>query len=283
VIAMQSISIRLSAVAVAALLSNTGVKVTATQSSVVAATPRPIATVPGSSHLASGSVHVETYQMDTARGPVRVADLSIALPRVRLRVVDVVSKLREAQGYRSYSLREVTDTLHPLAAVSGASGPRLSLPTALGLIVDSGQTTARLDSSNGFATGIFCVDRSGSVSIFYRDAYRDTQCVDAIQSGPILVDPGGKVSIKQDETETTAQEHLVVAVTLDRRLHVITTAKSHLYDLANFLVQRLKADSAIAFGTGSAHSAVYAADGEVRFTYGNAEGAIPTALVILRR
>jgi uncharacterized protein YigE (DUF2233 family) len=196
-------------------------------------------------------------------------------------VIDVVSGIRTpADRYRAYSLREVIAATRPSFAVTGAEGISSTIPSPLGLIIDSGKTISPLDRSSEFATGVFCIRVDGTADIVSRDAYKPKQCAQAIQSGPVLIDGTGKIGIGPGEVQKKLHERLVIGIDRQRSLHVISTSPAHLYDLAQFMITSIKITKALNLGTGTAHSAVWIDAPPNRFSQGNLDGGAPSAIIV---
>jgi uncharacterized protein YigE (DUF2233 family) len=176
-------------------------------------------------------------------------------------------------------LREVIAATHPTLAVTGASGYSLTVPSALGLVIDSGRIVQPLDTVSEFATGVFCVGKAGLVDIIKRQHYRANQCVQAIQSGPILIDDTGHNEIMHAELASSTYERLVIGVDTQGAVHVIFTSKAHLYDVTAYMIGSLNIRRGINIGTGAAHSAVWTDSYGGQFVSGNLDGGIPTAIV----
>ena len=117
----------------------------------------------------------------------------------------------------------------------------------------------------------------------YRDHYRDGYCAEAMQSGPIIVDPDGTLGESPNKRLGAPHEYLAVGLGRDGSLHVIYATSTHLYDLEAHLISDLGIASAINLGTGSEHTALFANAPGLRLMLGNMDGAIPSAIVVSAR
>ncbi|MGB8910587.1 MAG: phosphodiester glycosidase family protein [Candidatus Cybelea sp.] len=182
-------------------------------------------------------------------------------------------------GYRTYALTEVLQATDPVLAVSGATGSSLSLPASLGLVIDNGRLASALDRSAQFAKGVLCIGSNGQPSIVYAKAVSTSRCEQAMQSGPLIIEPGGKVGIYADEQQRTALEHIVVAIDHGFALHIIASTASHLYDLAQYF-HRLKFAACLNISSGIDHAALVIRTSKINYKYGNPDGSIPSALIM---
>lgn len=222
---------------------------------------------------------IRGFSFNTANGTVQLAAITITTPRA-LRVVDMFDGI-SVQGYRTYALTEVLQALDPILAVSGAGGPSLSLPSPLGLVKDNGREASIVDKSSQFATGVLCIGSDGRPSIAYARSLNVSTCKQAMQSGPVMIAPRGKVTIHPNERNTRPYEHIMVAIDQRANLNVIASTSAHLYDLAQFLYG-LHFAALLNLSSGLDHAAIVVRSHGIDYTYGNPDGSIPSALIMTR-
>jgi hypothetical protein len=228
----------------------------------------------------SPDVLIKTEHFSLGGPPIDVFHLTINTSRVSVRVVDMFGGIHPG-GYRSYTLNELIGTLQPVIAVSGPGARSLSAPSALGLVIDNGKTVSALDPASGFATGFLCISSSGATSIKHAASKRVDGCRQAVQSGPIVVEPKGMIGIRPTEREKPALARLIAAADEAGRLHIYAFSAAHLYDVAEYL-RRSKMVSALNIASGLQNAGLSVRDGASSVKYGNLEGAVPTALVVER-
>lgn len=216
---------------------------------------------------------------------VEVDDFAVDPTKVKIRVVDIYGLKNSGRQYRSYSVREVASSIRPVLLIDGGSSISLSVPVALGLVIDDGKLVSEFNAMQGFASGVFCVDSSERVSIIKKEKYKSGMCRNALQSGPLLIEPGAVLGERPTERATRAYSRSLVA--LDRRggLHFLITSPAHLYDLAKVMLKPvsdggLGCSVALNLGTGTAYSGLYASDGT---RIGNLDAAVPAAIAVLEK
>ncbi len=228
----------------------------------------------------SGSYDGMTIQglsVPGVNGTVQLIDIKITTPRV-LRVVDMFGGIKVG-GYRTYALTEVLKATNPILAVSGPAGPSLTLPATLGLVIDNGRVASGLDRSAQFAKGVLCIGSNGQTSIVFAKEVNTSHCQQAMQSGPLIIEPGGKLGIHSDERQTPALEHIVIAIDHEFALHIVASTASHLYDLAQYF-HGLRYVACMNISSGIDHAAVVIQTGKISYRYGNPDGSIPSALIM---
>jgi uncharacterized protein YigE (DUF2233 family) len=135
----------------------------------------------------------------------------------------------------------------------GFSSYRLDVP--LGLLVVDGTVKSRLNESVGKADpdcgdqlntptfrwpGVFCErTQTREWSIIPAAEYESGTCRQAVQAGPLLVEPGGKVGICSTEPKRRPVPYRRSAVCIDRTggLNLVFTEATHLFPLATWLAR----------------------------------------------
>ena len=233
--------------------------------------------------LAPAALSLRTYTM--SHGSVTIKDIDVDPGLARIHIVDMFSDSRFPKGsYRSYSLREAIDALRSTVVVSGPASAGGSIPNSLGLVIEDRKITSPVDSASGYATGIFCVDASGAASIFFVKQWPQRRCVEAFQSGPVVVDPRGNGALGASgihQRESVDHEHLLLAIDRRGHVHVLVSSKVNLYDAANRFSQGFV--SALNIGSGTTQSGVWINNGKLKFATGNLEAPIPSVLVLTSR
>ena len=154
--------------------------------------------------------------------------------------VKVVSPYREVRlrhtGSAAYSLRETAVLLKPLALINGGFSASLSVPIPAGLLVADNQVVASLNAASRVQTGVFCV-ATGRVSILRVVDYQQASCSEAVQSGPVVVEKGGKIVVFRSETQQPRYDRSLVALDKKGRLLLLQTSKASLFHLATLLTK----------------------------------------------
>lgn len=189
-------------------------------------------------------------------GSIRPRVLSYAASQVRLRVVSVPFEAGQPEAslldLAQSRLRRAELRRKPWALVNGGlSSYRTDAPLGL-LVVDSRVygTLSRERASSAQRpsasspqlrwSGVLCRRAgAGGWDIALAERYEPKSCVDAMQSGPLLVEAGGTVGIREDEPERSRPyERSVVCLGEGERMHlVVVERKTHLLPLARWLAR----------------------------------------------
>lgn len=156
---------------------------------------------------------------------------------MQLRVSDLVS-LEPAPTSRTYGLAEAARALHPFILIdAGSAGTVGGIPKSIGLIVSGGRVVAPLTSTKLYGSGMVCISPVDGVRIIWANRYREGECPNAVQSGPLIIDPGGAIGISSRSLKEPSYRHSVMAVEHDGTVHLLWSSPTHLFDIALYLHQ----------------------------------------------
>lgn len=147
----------------------------------------------------------------------------------------VVSGLNQ-ETLSGYSLPAFLTRTDSLAAISG--GPKSSQNLPLGLVVEDGRVSNRINKESAALAYILTI-KNNVVKIIPRDEYKSSVAYDyALQSGPLIVESGGKNAINEDERkrEKRHQRGFIAIQKETGNVVLAVTGEVHLYDLAEFLI-----------------------------------------------
>lgn len=190
---------------------------------------------------------------------VRGSDRNVALrmltfdpAQARLRVLSVPFDVGAAEA----DLREVAAALQrrselrdPGWAVLSGGLSSYRTDVALGLLVVDGKVYSRLSTEKVGAgdaaaagqprwAGVLCQQAADRRWLIVPSkGYRSGQCLNALQAGPLLVEPGGRVGISDSEPQRSRPyERAVVCLLRDGRMRfVVALQPIHLLPLARWL------------------------------------------------
>jgi len=147
----------------------------------------------------------------------------------------VVSDLNQ-KTLSGYSLPAFLNRTDSLAAISG--GPSSSQNLPLGLVVVDRKVSNRINKESSTLKYILTI-RNNVVEIIHRDRYNSPETYDyALQSGPLIVESGGKNAINEDE-KMGGERHERGFIAIQKEtgnIILAITGEVHLYDLAEFLI-----------------------------------------------
>jgi hypothetical protein len=158
----------------------------------------------------------------------------------------------------------------------------------VGLVVANGLTLNSASTSR-LLSGVLCIRSTGAPEIaFYRGPGAPAlTCVDALQSGPLLIEPGGKNGISTSEPAARVAQRAVVCIESRGWPLLIYSSRTSLYDLAGFLVRGPDAGS---FGCTAALNLSGESDAGLMWrdktgvnNAGSLDAALATALILQRR
>ena len=86
-------------------------------------------------------------------------------------------------------------------------------------------------------SGYVVFDENGTIDLLWKQRKQAQEAPSALQSGPFIVDPGGKVGIHNRSGKSAART--VLAIDKDDNLLIIITSHVELYELARILVKEL--------------------------------------------
>lgn len=241
-------------------------------------TPVPTPTTSAATALSSGLVQARTIAWNGSSGPINISDLAVRPDTASLRVVDIIG-LKKGSGPKKYTLTEAEVATNAILLVPAGAARATSTPAPIGLVRVSGVTVAPIGNST-FATGIFCISGAGIPSIIKVGDPAVVACKDAVQSGPIIINPDGSLNIPDTELQNQALVHTIVVLTKSGEIHFVTTsAPAHLYDLQNFASQALGGTAALNL---SANSGLILSDVSHHLSLGPLNKPEPTAIGVFQ-
>jgi uncharacterized protein YigE (DUF2233 family) len=244
--------------------------------------------------------------LDVERGPVTVKVIALDMDRASLRIVPISLELgSNRQLPPQVSLRDLAAVLEEspkyhsrdwIAINGGFSSYRVDVP--VGLLVVNGKALSTLSRQKGksartgsaFAElrwpGLLCKQRSSQAwDIVAASRYSPSMCTDALQAGPVPIEPEAQLAIAEHERALMRYRRTVICMAADNRmLLVVTLQPAHLFDLAKWLVRPPEQGGAgcrVALnlsGDDSTGLAVKKAGKRLRI-FGEASFPLPTALV----
>jgi uncharacterized protein YigE (DUF2233 family) len=147
----------------------------------------------------------------------------------------VVSGLNQ-ETLSGYSLPAFLRRTDSLAAISGGPSSSQNLPQ--GLVVENRRISNRINKESSTLEYILTI-RNNVVEIIHRDDYDTSVAYDyALQSGPLIVESGGRNAINEDERKRDERhERGFIAIQKETgNIILAITGEVHLYDLAEFLI-----------------------------------------------
>jgi hypothetical protein len=96
-----------------------------------------------------------------------------------------------------------------------------------------------------------------------------------MQSGPIVVEPGGKPGINKAELNRPVLSRTLIVLDRVGSVHFLMTSPAHLYDVQNFAMQTLHASSALNLGS---DSGLILSQNQQRLSLGRVDAPIPAAI-----
>lgn len=204
--------------------------------------------------------------------------------KMKVQVISVYSFLQgRSKNAPSYNLQELIDKLKPQAIINGGFSASFSIPTPTGLLVSNGKIIYQMNTVGKITNGIFCVGKR--ISIVTSNNYRQSNCIDALQSGPILVN-SGQVDGKLNQLPINKGEHRRSVVAIDKQgrlLLIAVTTPITLLDLASLLSQKdLNCVSALNLG-GSTDSGLYINTQVSRSQVGQLNTPIASAIAVFQK
>ena len=210
---------------------------------------------------------------------------------VRIKAIDVVTTVGNAFSYPTYSIREVFQVRRPQVIISGGNSPPASLPAPEGLLVVDGSTISRLNLTPEFATAVFCVSDAGIPRILHKTDRRLSTCRNALQSGPVFIEPTGRQGMSSEELDRPPYGRAAVGLDSTGMVYFVVTGDLHLWDLANELRKSARDGGlgltvAMALGRNAGHAGMIYHD-EARpnqlTAIGVVDSTLPSALMIMPR
>jgi uncharacterized protein YigE (DUF2233 family) len=215
----------------------------------------------------------------------------------RLRVTDVTALHEQTAGRVSAATqRSSIPSLRSLAiarpeaaaAVSGGFITSYAFPRPVGLVMANGRTL-NAGSASRLLSGVLCVEATGGIEIrFYKSTgAQELACVDALQSGPLLIEPGAKIGISASEPADRVAQRAVVCIDSRGWPLFVYSSRTSLYDLAGILA---RGPDAGGFGCTAALNLSGESDAGLMWrdksgvnSSGSLDAALATALVLQRK
>lgn len=243
----------------------------------------------------------------TGAGSLGAHVIEIDLSRSRMRVASVPFETGKRPGEAQLNVNELADQLQTrpdyrlrewVVVNGGFSSADPDSP--VGLLVVDGRVYSTLskmpsrfaDNLSPFAafrlSGVLC-SRGGIWSILSVPQYKAGTCSQALQAGPVLVEPGGRLAISKTELGQQPFLRSVLCLTSTAKARVVLTkAPAHLYHLAVWMASPeantgLGCDSALNLsGDSSAGAVIKPLKGSLR-TFGEGSFPIPSAMIFTSR
>ncbi|MEM9347384.1 MAG: phosphodiester glycosidase family protein [Planctomycetota bacterium] len=122
---------------------------------------------------------------------------------------------------------------HAVAMINGSYFDSSFQP--VGLVVMDGQTVSKM-SPQPALSGVLAITDNHELVLIPRSKYRSESYIqNAIQAGPFIVDPGGKMGIRSDDLKTA--KRTAVGQSISGEIVFISTTECTLYELSAILVK----------------------------------------------
>lgn len=188
--------------------------------------------------VAPGVAHRELRAV-VGRDTVHLHALRLNTNQVQLKIVHLYSFLEQRPGSYAYSLSDVAKRAGPIAAINGGFSTSFSLPTPDGLLRVDGVDYASLNTINETLSGVVCVSNRGAVSIIRRVDYNDDICRHALQAGPLLIEPDGRLGIRGVTSRAqTRTARSAICINRSNEVILVTSGAASLYALSVVLNDR---------------------------------------------
>lgn len=204
----------------------------------------------------AGGHRVELKVLSAAPGQVR---LTVLHPK---RVIGRADQPTSLEGMAATRELGRPRSIERYLTSAGYSSYRTEVP--VGLLVSSGKTLSAIDGSPPQAapggtcpasqrstlrySGVLCVRPDGKWQVLPAAEYQPGMCTEAVQAGPMLIEPGGVMGICEGEATAARPSHsrLVACVDAMNTLHMVLSEPTALFPLANWLrTGPLKCDVAL--------------------------------------
>jgi hypothetical protein len=250
----------------------------------------------------------ESREFPVAQGRVARANvLTIDTNRANLRIVSVPIELRRPPGALDISLLDLAAHLEQkkprdsswAAFNGGFSSSRDDIP--LGLLVVGGKVYSQLsreqDGTSSLQvkseyskyrwSGVLCqAKENGAWDIVPASRYRPGSCYQALQAGPVVVEPDGKVAIAPGESQAKRPySRTVVCLSGSLMKVVVVSDRTHLYPLARWLSNSeakggLGCRVALNLSGDSSSGLVVQEPGRASLRLGDGSFPIPSAVIV---
>jgi hypothetical protein len=224
------------------------------------------------------STHVLAIRVDQRSYRLRIASLA-GLPQQ--------SGTISGQPRQSAStLRSLIDNHKIVAAMNGSYVTSYAFPRSLGFARSGGITVAPVSKAK-LLSGLICVSAKGETRVTLIQELPTLECLDGLQSGPMLVEDPFKNGISPSEPATRVFDRSVVCIDENSKILLIRAEKTALYDLAEF-IRRGSRDNGLGCQaavnlSGDADSGAFWRDGKGVESIGALDASAATALVVTLR
>jgi uncharacterized protein YigE (DUF2233 family) len=190
--------------------------------------------------------------------PVKATSLTVDMKAANLQILSVPFELKSSLGSAEVSLRSFAEQISKqprygnkewIAVNGGFSSYRVDVP--LGLLVVNGKVYSPLAkekpraayaaSASEFSklrwSGVLCqLKDDNSWDIIAATRYQPGLCQQALQAGPVPVEPNSKVAISAAEaTQEKPYKRTILCLMKDTRVRAIVTQETQLFHLAQWL------------------------------------------------
>ncbi len=198
-----------------------------------------------SASLSSSGIELATinYKPRNSRNEINVNVIKVDRRQNRVVVLDSRWELDKKPISESfiYSLRNLYNTLNPVAIINGGFTASYELPIPVGLIVHDGRTISQINkSTSSLQNGIFCIidSRIDGIRIIKSSEYGKTKCFEALQNGPLIITNGrNNIGNPNKSFLKKAYSRSIVAIDRDNKILFIQTEPISLSDLVELLVK----------------------------------------------
>jgi uncharacterized protein YigE (DUF2233 family) len=219
-----------------------------------------------------------------AGNKINLIALRVDPSKYSAKVIDTVAVIGKQNRTAIYSLKESAKATRPVVIINGGFSASYSFPIPAGLLVINGKEIKKMNTDSSVQSGVFMASDKGW-SIIHRSKYKSGKYTNALQSGPLIIEPSGVVGIKEiDVQKHKAYRRSVLGIDKLGRLILIVTEEVNLYDLAQFLVQ---SDEIGGLGctvalnlSGDVESSLIILDSKYYSEFGNTDVPIASAIAI---
>jgi hypothetical protein len=206
----------------------------------------------------------------------------------KFEIIDVYGTLTKQQKqYPMYSIRELIPLLGADVVINGGFSSSSAIPISAGLLTVNNIIVTRLNSQSTLQSGIFCI-RGGEFRILRREEYKVKEWKYALQAGPLIVEPPGKIGIFRNEPRTRERyRRSVVAIDKSGNLLLAASSETNLYNLAKFFNQKegeggVNCTAALNLG-GDTDSGLFIRSNKSPFIVGSIDTTIASAIAVIKR
>jgi hypothetical protein len=222
------------------------------------------------------AVFTGSYSHRAPLQQVRIVAIRMDQSLYRLRVVDL------STNQMAPTLSLLASDAKAVAAINGAYVTSYAFPRPLGFARVRGSALSRMNPGRLFS-GVLCIDKNGRTSVIKTKSEPGPECVDALQSGPLIVEEPGTNGISATEPATRGFERSAVCLDDSSRVVLIRTTRTTLMDLAEFL-RAAPIGCRVAINlSGDADSGLLWREKAQLRTNGSVDASLATAVVVTAR